>query len=316
MRKAFFIYSLLRKQRLKYSIILIIIIFLFDTIGFSSSKKDTKVNPHYIFTFWEPSSSLPGYIKLCIKTWKKYLPNDYKIIVLDYHNLRNYLNVQLIDKILYKQMTLPIQADAIRVAILQKYGGIWMDSDTIITNSQCLNLFNGSDLIMFGNSKNKNPNIGFIYASKNSTILKAWMDSIIENIRIYKFRMFLKVIFPIKYFIKSFNELLTWNYLGNGILNKLLEKAPKKSFKFIQREEAYVLPEIFFHKGPLFKNYHKLYFTNRDPGPLLKKCKGILMLHNSWTPKKYKKMSEEEFLQQDIMLAHLFSRLLNNSKYI
>ena len=45
--------------------------------------------------------------------------------------------------------------------------------------------------------------------------------------------------------------------------------------------------------------------------PFLHNCKGILMLHNSWTPLKYKKMSEEEFLHQDIMLAHLLRRILN-----
>ena len=34
------------------------------------------------------------------------------------------------------------------------------------------------------------------------------------------------------------------------------------------------------------------------------------MLHNSWTPNKYRKMSEEEFLKQDILLAHLLRQIL------
>ena len=83
-------------------------------------------------------------------------------------------------------MTLPIQVDAIRVAILQKYGGIWIDTDILIINSTFLTLFNGSDLIMFGNSINKMQHIGFIYASNKSTILKSWLDRIINNVRIYK----------------------------------------------------------------------------------------------------------------------------------
>ena len=38
-------------------------------------------------------------------------------------------------------MSLPIQADAIRVALLKKYGGIWMDADTIITSGEFLKNF-------------------------------------------------------------------------------------------------------------------------------------------------------------------------------
>ena len=40
-----------------------------------------------IFTFWEPKENIPGYLKLCIKTWKKFLP-EYKIIILDYKKTR------------------------------------------------------------------------------------------------------------------------------------------------------------------------------------------------------------------------------------
>lgn len=225
------------------------------------------------------------------------------------------MNYKIIDKILFKEMTLQVQSDAIRVAILQKYGGIWMDSDTIITNSKCMNMLNGSDLIMFGHSEKKVVHIGFIYASNNSTILKVWLKNIIRRIRIFKQRLFLKRIFPFKRFEQSFEELLSWNYLGNGILNKIVENAPKKSFKIIERHEAYVLPEVNFYQDPL-QCYRDLYFTPGDPEMLLKKNKGVLMLHNSYTDEKYKKMSEKEFLRQDIMLSNLLLRLLNNDSKI
>jgi hypothetical protein len=32
-----------------------------------------------IFTFGEPKENLPAYLKLCMKTWEKFLP-DYEII--------------------------------------------------------------------------------------------------------------------------------------------------------------------------------------------------------------------------------------------
>jgi len=292
----------------KHIALLVINIFLILT--FSIDPRGISTNSHYIFTFWEPHDSLPGYIKLCIKTWRKYLPTEYKIIILDYSNIRDYLGYKLVKQILCKDMTLQIQADAIRVAILQKYGGFWMDADTLIINHECMTMFNGSDLIMFGIKKQNIQHIGFIYALKNSTILKAWLNSIIRKVRIYKYILFLKNIFPTKYFIQSFNKIRIWSYLGNGILDDMVKYASEKDFKHIERDDVYVVPDQIFLKGPIDKRYRDFYFTSIYNISLLDMCKGILLLHNSWTPMKYKKMSEEVFLKQDILLSHILSKLL------
>ena len=115
--KSFFL-SWLNKRCFKFFVIFFITI-LIEVLNYQLSERNIETNFHYIFTFWEPHDSLPGYIKLCIKTWKKYLPKFYKIVVLDYQNLQDYLDFKLINKILCKQMTLSFQSDAISVAILQ-----------------------------------------------------------------------------------------------------------------------------------------------------------------------------------------------------
>ena len=122
----------------------IILIIIFSIFIYSTSLKRVEViskNTHYIFTFWEPRNSMPGYLSLCVKTWKKYFPVYYKIVILDYSNIIEYLGVKLVNQILCKDMTLPIQADAIRVAILHKYGGYWLDTDILIINSKFINFF-------------------------------------------------------------------------------------------------------------------------------------------------------------------------------
>ena len=83
-RKIIIFYSFFRNKKFKYVIILLSIIYFLEIINSLSSQKDIKVNNHYIFTFWEPHNSLPGIIKLCIRTWKKFLPKDYIIIILDW----------------------------------------------------------------------------------------------------------------------------------------------------------------------------------------------------------------------------------------
>ena len=139
----------------------------------------------FIFTFWEPHEKMPGYLKLCIKTWKKFLP-DYDIKVLDYKNVKDYLGENLFSNIICKTMPLKIQADAIRVALLKKFGGIWLDADTIITNGQFINKLKYYELIMLGEEKNKIQNIGFIASSSNSSIINEWLKEIIKKVNQYK----------------------------------------------------------------------------------------------------------------------------------
>ena len=315
-RKPFLILLKLKHHKFMAFIAIIFLIFILELINFSSNQRDLRIGTNYIFTFWEPRSSMPGYINLCIKTWKKNLPNNYKIIILDHQNLKDYLNYKIIDKIVCKQMQLPFQADAIRIAILKKYGGIWMDSDTIITNSDFINMFNGSsDLIMFGSSKINVLYTGFIYASKNSIIIKKWLNCIFKRIKIYKQRLFLKQIFQIKLFEQFFNQLLRWDYLSNGIINEIVKNVSKKSFTLIESDEVYALPEVFLYKDR-YKSYKDFYFQPGDPEPTLIKSKGLLLLHNSWTEEKFKKMNEKEFIIQDILLARLLFRLLINDSSI
>lgn len=310
----------LNKKYQKIPLILIIKkLFLFAINSFvfyffySYNNKIISINSYYIFTFWEPYNSVPSYLTLCLKTWKKFLPSYYKIIILDYSNIRKYLGYNLAKKILCRDMSLPIQADAIRVAILHKYGGFWMDTDTIIMNSNWMDLIKSSDLQIFGNTKFNSQTIGFIYASKKSIILKAWLDEIISRIKVYKHRLFLKKIFPTKYNKDSYQRLRIWHYLGNGILNKLVKNASEKDFKRIDLKNTNAWPELHLDKGNHRKKYIDFYFSKKDMNHFLVNCKGILLLHNSWTPLKFKKMSKEEFLQQDIMLAHILNRILNNT---
>ena len=172
-------------------------------------------------------------------------------------------------------------------------------------------MFYGSDLIMFGDSNDKyKQHIGFIYASSNSTILKAWLNIIIYKVKIYKYRLLLYRFFRTKYFEKLYYQSRNWSYLGNGILDNLVNNISEKEFKRIEQDDAFALPDQTLLKGSIIQRYINFYFSSVKAMPNLMKSKGVLYLHNSWSPQKYKKMSEAQFLRQDIMLAHLISNAL------
>jgi mannosyltransferase OCH1-like enzyme len=82
-----------------------------------------------IFTFGEPEAALPGYLRLCLRTWRRFLP-DYEIVVLNYSNLDQWLGKDCYDASMYKNFSLPKQAYAVRCAVLKRWGGVWFDTDT------------------------------------------------------------------------------------------------------------------------------------------------------------------------------------------
>ena len=203
-------------------------------------------------------------------------------------------------------MTLPVQVDAIRIALLQKFGGIWMDADTIILNNHLFKKMKDFELIMIGDEKTKIQNIGFIFAENNSYIIKYWLNEIIKKVQFYKQNIENTKINNT--FINS------WNYLGNGIIDHFVKNITGKQFFRLDRDKIKVFPELHIFKNTSLDTigkYQKLYFQKGDIKTILNISKSIIMLHNSWTPSKYKVMSEKEFLNQDILLSKLLAYILN-----
>lgn len=262
------------------------------------------------------------YLKLCIKTWEKFLP-DYEIVILDYSNLDRWLGKDFYPKNLWTDFSLPKQADAVRCAVLRRYGGVWMDTDTIITSSKCQDIFNiDSEIVLFG------MHIGFIVAKKNAYILRKWERRLQRKIRFYKWCRKSKRVRKLFAFFEGGRERLAerlerWDYLGNSILNKMLLRSSLKRYAPVDREKAKALPEVVYAKEHDWAKesaadpvtvYRKFYFENDFVNYALHDNQGIIYLHNSWTPDSYKRMSEKEFLNQDITLSNILRRLLDNQQ--
>ena len=93
--------------------------------GFES--KQSKI-PNVIWTFWDGNP--PRLVEKCMESWKKYNP-DYKIILLNKDNVKNYLSKPDLSKTKHVNDIVQRFSDYVRVHILAKYGGIWLDSSVI-----------------------------------------------------------------------------------------------------------------------------------------------------------------------------------------
>ena len=265
---------------------------------------------HKIFTFWEPHANVPVYLKLCMQTWEKFLP-ECEIVVLDYSNLDEWLGKDYFDKSLYHNFSLPKQADAIRCALLKQHGGIWFDTDTIITSEKVRDILQiDSEFTLI------EKHIGVIVAKQNARILNKWEKGIKKNIKLYELyhkspvaRLALSVFRP--FYVRRLDR---WDFLGNSLLKWSLKTKNKKIFHRIDRQKLKALPEINWvldnNLGlSAMQAYGQFYFENDLSEYALTDTGGIIYLHNSWTPERYKQMNSEEFLKQNMTLSNLLIKL-------
>ncbi|EJQ5710040.1 hypothetical protein NZX85_000352 [Campylobacter coli] len=262
------------------------------------------INDKTIWTFWEPKDKMPGYVKLCIETWKVFF-SDYRVVILDYSNLHNFLPKDFYDESLYENFSLPKQADAIRAAVLYLYGGIWLDADTIITSSKIKYFFeNPSNFSIFSS------HIGVLKAKKGSIICFNWFQECQKRILNYR---------KIKESNGDLRQFEAYYYLGNGPLNPNIEtfKNNKNEVVIFNRVKNKVIMEAFWRtkdenkEGNAIVNYQEFYFLNDYSDFVLENEAGLLMLHNSWTPYSYKNLNIEDFLICKNTLSGIFLKILN-----
>jgi hypothetical protein len=88
--------------------------------------------PKIIWAYWH-QESMPDLVRRCINNWQEMAP-DHEIRVLHQDTLPLWLGDNPIPDYVARQ-TIVRQSDWLRLQLLAKYGGIWMDASIILTQS-------------------------------------------------------------------------------------------------------------------------------------------------------------------------------------
>ena len=257
-----------------------------------------------IWTFWEPREKMPAYLQLCMRTWKKFLPKA-EITVVDYSNMRDFVDVDVYGKALFdNNFRIDQIADAIRALLLEKYGGVWLDVDTIILNSSANKYFVArhthtrgvdNDAVFFGHTIDRRAHLAFIKVQAHSKIMKYWIECVKDRLE-----------FPMQSPPDKF-----FRYLGNGITNPYIKSRTDDEILLLDRR--LVMPEL--ESLPLDckprehkQSYQKFYFLQHKHLADLKF--DMLMLHNSWAPDVVKVMNEIELKYFDCTLSNVLFEAL------
>jgi len=188
------IYMVKRHSRFNISIFYGIIVFIgifiityiYNTYTRSVEPFETNNLPRTIWIFWD-SEELPDDINAIITNNKKILTEDWTINLVNTVNLNTYLSLDTFPKN-YSSLSVQHKSDYIRLRLLQKYGGVWLDAGIIINSkSEFDNLFNvaknsHADLLAFTLGEKDayhkyHPFIEnwFLIAPKNSKLINLWL---------------------------------------------------------------------------------------------------------------------------------------------
>ena len=293
-------------------VIFICYCFLLSTWGmyyysYQSVKSETVehfISKPYLWVYWEKpdQQERPEYISLCIDTMRKNSEKYYNMVLLDDKSVYNYLPNLRKD---INKLPLALKADYIRIALLQRYGGLWLDADTIMMNDmkQVYDLLEQDyDFIGFGctgdvcKHGHGVPSNGMMGAKKNSelmtkclVVLNKKLDDNIEK-----------------------NKEFGYFDLGKLVIWKELEDLMKNSnYKYYHfgseydgtrnKKGSWITPELIFEKDVDLLDENKLM---------------IVALINSWfcgNDSKYNwfcKLKKNEIINGKYYISKLFNKAL------
>lgn len=134
----------------------------------------------YIFSFWDDPNP-PQIVLQCLRSWQKWNHN-YKIVLLNKYTVHDWITIP---KLKFISESKQKYADVIRILLIEKYGGFWVDSsilaycsfDSIIGIDKSLANYDMVAYYMSAQTTNpKYPVIEnwFFGAPPNSKFIKEW----------------------------------------------------------------------------------------------------------------------------------------------
>lgn len=124
----------------------------------------------------------PYPIKECLNSWKVHNRDSWDIIELTNKNIGDYVNITKIkEKYINKKITKIAFSDIIRIELLKRYGGLWVDSTTYCNQplDNWLEQYTKYGFFAFELSgMDRKLSSWFLYANKNNYIVKKWHQSV------------------------------------------------------------------------------------------------------------------------------------------
>ncbi len=128
-----------------YALVLLLVIYIISGLFICKSMSDPRYKDEYkafplekssaipriIYSYWN-TEKLPKLVEKCVASWKRHLP-DYRIHMIQESTIPQYVDEPISNWSQAK--TQQQRADCIRIYMLNKTGGIWLDSTIYLNES-------------------------------------------------------------------------------------------------------------------------------------------------------------------------------------
>ena len=233
-----------------------------------------------VFLYWDdkPNTKTPDYILLCRQTILKNCGKDVNVILVNRSNISQYL--ENIPENLFKIKEIAHIADYVRVALLVRYGGIWLDSDCILLKnlSPIFDMLNDYEYVGYC-WKPLQPSIGFMASRKDCPLLKEHLDVITDKIN------------------KSENFKFSWAALGYDSLWKITPK---------YKDKIYLFSHEYF--SPIHYSKSVNDFSGKNSKIIMDDCYTVMLFNKMFSNSSISKLTEKQILEGDNLLSNLFKR--------
>jgi hypothetical protein len=267
-------------------IIFLLIIYLIY-INIKSKDGFDNTNKPYLWQYWDniDGNKTPSYIELCFKTVDKHCTNSFNIIRLNKDNISKYLpelkTLSIYNKI--DKLIIAHKVDLYRIMLLKKYGGLYMDADTVVLKNpiEVIDKLDKYDYVGFGCTgivcKNGygQPSNWIMASRKNGILVSKVLDNMIN-----------KIVEKDKFDYHDLGKLVLWNELKT-LLNK-----DYKYYQYPNKVDGSRDKNGFWIDTDIAFSNNKIEYDDEEN--ML-----FFVVYNHSIPKNIKELSEEEILKKD-----------------
>ena len=136
-----------------------------------------------IYILWfQGFDSAPELVKKCVQSWKHY-NTDWNILMLDRKTLVNYVKLEDYVDLTKKKVPKPALSDVVRISLLNKYGGLWVDATTFCNkplNDWLPNYIKTGFFAFNKPAPGRLVSTWFMYSEKEHYITHTWLKSLVE----------------------------------------------------------------------------------------------------------------------------------------
>lgn len=188
-----------KHKQLIFIIIAIIILCGITYLIYNSKIEPFTVNPeeNNVYIYWVgPVHDFILYLRKLMYLHSNNGKN-YKVHFINRENINNYLDTlpEIFDK-----LSAVHQADYVRIAVVKKYGGIWLDSDTIVMNDLSSMFQKLKDYDGFFVSEDDGYCNGVFGSKANTELINDWYTKATD-------------------ILNEKNENMSWTSIGSKIIN-------------------------------------------------------------------------------------------------